>query len=255
MASSPAFLLSPAPLTERTPLMTDNVTPLRPVVDHTAVAEKINAEINYTLYSAFKATRLGGGSAADVVAALEAAAPSVTLRGTYDVGGFRADAEVLVWWHGPSVEDMQAAYRAVVDAADGALEPVWSGFGVHRTAEFNRGHVPAFLAGDAPKDYVCLYPFVRSYEWYLLPDEERREMLRSHGAAARDFGDVLANTVAAFALGDYEWLLSFEADDLIRIVDLMRELRATDARRHVREEIPFFTGPRVAPTELFARYV
>ena len=57
--------------------------------------------------------------------------------------------------------------------------------------------------------------------------------------------DVLANTVSAFALGDYEWLLSFESDNLIRIVDLMRELRATKARLHVREELPFYTGPRV----------
>ena len=64
---------------------------------------------------------------------------------------------------------------------------------------------------------------------------------------ARDFPDVRANTIASFALGDYEWLLAFEADELHRIVDLMRELRASRARMHVREEIPFFTGPRVEP--------
>ena len=55
---------------------------------------------------------------------------------------------------------------------------------------------------------------------------------------------MLSNTVAAFALGDYEWLLAFEADELHRIVDLMRDLRASGARRHVREEIPFYTGRR-----------
>lgn len=235
--------------------MTDNVTPITHFVDHSAVAESINAEVNYTMYAVFTATRLGGGSAAAVVEALDAAPAGVTVRGTYDVAGFRADAEVLVWTHGPDVTDLQSVYRSIIDAADGALQPVWSAVGVHRTAEFNRGHVPAFLAGDAPAGFICLYPFVRSYEWYLLPDDERRTMLRDHGAAAKDFGDVLANTVASFALSDYEWLLSFESDDLVRIVDLMRELRATEARRHVREEIPFFTGPRVDPAELFARYV
>jgi chlorite dismutase len=56
--------------------------------------------------------------------------------------------------------------------------------------------------------------------------------------------------VSAFALGDYEWILAFEADDLHRIVDLMRELRATDARRHVREELPFYTGTRLPLGEL-----
>ena len=89
---------------------------------------------------------------------------------------------------------------------------------------------------------MCVYPFVRSYEWYLLPDEERRDMLREHGMQAHDYSDVRANTVASFALGDYEWILAFEAAKLDRIVDLMRELRASRARRHVREEIPFYTG-------------
>jgi chlorite dismutase len=32
----------------------------------------------------------------------------------------------------------------------------------------------------------------------------------------------------------------------------MRDLRATEARLHVREEIPFFTGPRVPLRELVA---
>jgi chlorite dismutase len=108
------------------------------------------------------------------------------------------------------------------------------------------------MAGEEPRAYLSLYPFVRSYEWYLLPDAERRKMLVDHGMAARGYPDVRANTVPAFSLGDYEWLLAFEADELHRIVDLMRDLRATDARRHVREEIPFFTGPRVALGELIS---
>ena len=50
----------------------------------------------------------------------------------------------------------------------------------------------------------------------------------------------------------YDMPLAFEADELHRIVDLMRDLRATGARRHVREEVPFFTGPRVPLAELVA---
>jgi chlorite dismutase len=69
----------------------------------------------------------------------------------------------------------------------------------------------------------------------------------------RDYADVRANTVASFALGDYEWILAFEADELHRIVDLMRHLRASEARRHVREEIPFYTGSKVTAAELAER--
>ena len=70
---------------------------------------------------------------------------------------------------------------------------------------------------------------------------------------ARDYPDVRANTVASFALGDYEWILAFEADDLYRIVDLMRHLRGSETRRHVREEVPFYTGALASVADLVHR--
>jgi peroxiredoxin len=216
---------------------------------------EINATIRYTMWSVFAADRLPAdraGLAAEVDELFAGlAAKDVVVRGVYDVSGLRADANVMVWWHSPDVESLQEAYHALRRTAlGGYLRPVWSSVGLHRPAEFNKGHVPAFMAGEEPRAYLCLYPFVRSYEWYLLPDDERRGLLVEHGMAAREYPDVRANTVSAFALGDYEWLLAFEADELHRIVDLMRELRATGARRHVREEIPFYTGPRVPVAEL-----
>ncbi|GAA1624501.1 hydrogen peroxide-dependent heme synthase [Georgenia ruanii] len=223
-----------------------------PRIGEGADTEAINAGINYTMWSVF-ATAAPLPADADDRAALVAAAEEavagagVVVRGWYDVAGLRADADLMVWWHAATIEQVQDAYHRLLGSALGAfLQPVWSVVGLHRPAEFNKRHVPAYLAGEEPGGYLCVYPFVRSYEWYLLPDEERRDMLREHGMAAKDYPDVRANTVSAFALGDYEWILAFEANDLHRIVDVMRELRAVGARRHVREEIPFFTGPRVA---------
>ncbi|MCZ9341372.1 chlorite dismutase family protein, partial [Streptomyces sp. TRM76130] len=46
--------------------------------------------------------------------------------------------------------------------------------------------------------------------------------------------------------------LAFEADELHRIVDLMRHLRGSEARLHVREEVPFYTGRRKDLAELVA---
>jgi peroxiredoxin len=177
----------------------------------------------------------------------------VVVRGLYDVAGLRADADFMIWTHAERVEDLQATYRDFRRTSLGrACEPVWSVVALHRPAEFNKSHVPAFIAGEEPGDYLCVYPFVRSLEWYLLPDEERRKMLVEHGMSGREYPDVRANTVPAFALGDYEWILAFEGPDLGRIVELMWKLRYTDARRHVREEVPFFTGPRVGVEQLIA---
>ncbi|MBQ1016136.1 chlorite dismutase family protein, partial [Micromonospora sp. M51] len=150
-----------------------------------------------------------------------------------------------------SSDALQDAYLRLRRTTLGrALTPVWSQMALHRPAEFNKSHIPAFLAGEEARAYICVYPFVRSYEWYLLPDAERREMLAEHGKMARGYPDVRANTVASFALGDYEWMLAFEADELHRIVDLMRDLRASGARRHVREEVPFYTGRRRSVAEI-----
>jgi chlorite dismutase len=222
-------------------------------------ANELNATIRYTMWSVFRLARPFGdeqrGPVAEEVQQLvdELAGKDVVVRGTYDVSGLRADADLMVWWHASTAEALQEAYGRLRRTALGRrLEPVWSQMALHRPAEFNKSHIPAFLAEEEPRRYVSVYPFVRSYEWYLLPDEERRFMLAEHGKMARDYPDVRANTVAAFALGDYEWMLAFEADELHRIVDLMRELRAATARRHVREEVPFYTGVRKPVAELVA---
>jgi chlorite dismutase len=223
-------------------------------------AKDLNETIRYTMWSVFRLRDvLGDADRASeanevekLVEALEA--DDVRVRGIYDVAGLRADADVMVWWHAETADALQDAYHRFRRTTFGArLDPVWSQMALHRPAEFNKSHIPAFLADEEPRAYVCVYPFVRSYEWYLLEDSERRRMLAEHGQQARGYADVRANTVASFALGDYEWMLAFEADELHRIVDLMRDLRASDARRHVREEVPFYTGARVTPAELLAR--
>jgi len=225
-----------------------------------AKARDINDTIRYTLWSVFRLRDvLGdadrGAEAAEVTDLFEKlAADDVVTRGVYDLSGLRADADLLVWWHAATPEQVQDAYNRFRRTAFGRrLDPVWSQLAMHRPAEFNKGHVPAFMADEEARGYICVYPFVRSYEWYLLPDEERRALLAEHGQMGREYADVRANTVASFALGDYEWILAFEADELHRIVDLMRHLRGSATRRHVREEVPFFTGPKVEPVDLLTR--
>ncbi|HEY3546050.1 MAG TPA: hydrogen peroxide-dependent heme synthase [Propionicimonas sp.] len=209
--------------------------------------------LSYTCYAVFSRQQAAPDTVvADTTALLDdLSAAGITVRGLYDVAGMPSSADLLVWMHGPSAAALQEAIRSFErDAFAGTADLVWSGFGVHRQAEFSREHAPAFMLGIEPKTWLTVYPFVRSYEWYLLPEDERRAMLAEHGLMGRDYPQVSANTVAAFALGDYEWLLALEADELTDLVDLMRHLRASDARRHVRLEVPFYTGHRVMPADL-----
>ena len=210
--------------------------------------------VGYTLWAVLRrdgAVPVGGDSTSlsAAVAAVEAA--GVTVRGFYDVSSLRADADLMIWLHGGAPETLQWALRELRRSALlRTLLPTWNAMGVHVDAEFSASHRPAFMGAKDPEAWLTVYPFVRSYEWYILPDEERRAMLADHGRKGGAYPQVLANTVASFALGDYEWILALEAPQLVDLVDLMRHLRQTEARRHVREEVPFYTGRRISVAEI-----
>ena len=242
--------------------MTETPDPQGHIKTNAAKINELNELVRYPMWSVFRLEATFGDddaarkAEADEVESLfaELAADDVIVRGVYDVAGLRHDADLMVWWHAESSDRLQAAYHRLRRTAFGRrLVPVWSQMALHRPAEFNRSHLPAFLADERVHDYVAVYPFVRSYEWYLLDDAERRRLLAEHGKMARGYPDVRANTVPSFALGDYEWILAFEADDLARIVDLMRHLRGSETRRHVREEVPFYTGRRIDVADLLDR--
>jgi chlorite dismutase len=207
----------------------------------------------YTLWAVFRRDPANPASDGGLAPAIERVTTAgITVRGWYDVSGLRADADVMVWLHGEHPEQLQWALRELRrEHPLASLLPTWNAMGVHRDAEFSANHLPSFMRGKEPEAWLTVYPFVRSYEWYLLPDDERRGMLADHGRKGSEFGQVLANTVASFALGDYEWILALEAPELVDLVDLMRHLRQTEARRHVREEIPFYTGRRIAAASVF----
>lgn len=225
-------------------------------VSYGSTAQRTPEEVNtsgkdwFTLYTVFART----GSApqgADVEVEFDELAGSfaeqeIDFRGSYDVSAMRDEADILTWVTGPSAEGLQAAVRRIRRTAMFSNTRIaFSAMGVHRTAEFARSHVPAYALGVPPEDWLVIYPFNRSYDWYLLEPAKRGKMLREHGMLGQEFPSVLANTTSAFALNDWEWLLALEAPKLTDLVDMMRKLRESETRYHVRDEIPFYTGRRL----------
>ena len=164
-------------------------------------ARDLNELIRYTMWAVFTVTDRDFAreeAAAELTDVLDQAkGKGIVTRGCYDLQGMRADADFMLWWVAPTSDELQEMYVNFRRTKLGyASEPVWSAMALHRPAEFNKSHVPAFLAGEEPKNYVCVYPFVRSYEWYLLDDgRAQRKMLAEHGMMAREYPDVRANTV------------------------------------------------------------
>ncbi|MEA2476057.1 MAG: hypothetical protein QOC87_256 [Actinomycetota bacterium] len=189
----------------------------------------------------------------EVVALFDEWSDRVTVRGAYSVQGFRADADLMLWWVARGADDVQDFAIALRRTQLGrALTQTEMFLGLVRPAEFAADHLPAFAQGKDPKKFICVYPFVRTPDWYLLEPSVRGQLLRVHGEAGREYPDVLANTTSAFGLGDYEWILCFEADSPDRIVELIRRLRATEARRYTKVEIPFVSGIRKPVSEVIA---
>ena len=81
--------------------------------------EQLNAQSRYVAYSVYASVdELGDADRAAVASEVrEALAPieakGLVVRGTYDVSAFRADADVMFWWHAPTPELIQEAYAAL----------------------------------------------------------------------------------------------------------------------------------------------
>ena len=213
-------------------------------------AREINEIIDYTCWAVFNRASGMPEDHADLVNEALAKHGDMSVRGWYDVSGTRPNSQVMIWAHGSSFDGMQDALRDITVALNGGpgkhdVEMTWSAFGMHRPAEFNKGNVPAFLAGKPEGEWVCVYPFVRSYDWYVIDPAKRREMLLEHGNIGRANPEIRSSTLAAFGFGDYEWIVSLEADEPWQIVDLMRQMRDSQARLHVRNEYPFHFGHRI----------
>lgn len=225
--------------------------------DYAVDYREVNARENYSLHMVFRRTRPLPDDAEHlgrIKARLEEAMADTVVRGWYDVSGFRADADLMIWALADNPEALQAAYRRVgalgtCHGQQALLEPVWTAMSRHIPAEFNVSHLPACWGGFAPRKYMAVYPFVRSWDWYYLPPARRSAILKEHGMNGADYSDVAISTLAAFALGDWEWTVTLEADKMDRVMGVLRKQREVEARLFVRVDTPFYTGVRVEPWE------
>jgi hydrogen peroxide-dependent heme synthase len=230
---------------------------------------------------------------AEFLHALEARPADLTLRGAYSLEGFRADADLMFWVHGPDLDAIQRLAVALRHTGLGRyLDAVETYVGVVTPARYDPGHQPSFVMGAPAKDFISVYPFVKTTEWYLLPYEKRRDLMAEHGLVGRHYavsrekllafahdgstrngkgaatatapaptatlqeeeegGGVLANTVDSFGLGDYEFILANESDDATELCRMMESLRKVEVRRYTKLDTPIYLGRLRAPADALA---
>ena len=186
------------------------------------------------------------GDAVSFEQAADSAAARVTTY-TYSMIGTRADADLLFWRLASTLEDLEETASMLLRTGLGRWCTIaHSMIGIVRPSSYVKERTPqeeAMFTGERSR-YLIVYPFVKSTEWYLMTEEERRRQMSEHIRVGRRYPMVQQLLAYSFGLDDQEFIVAYETDDLPAFQDLVRDLRATEGRRATVRDTPQLVGVR-----------
>jgi chlorite dismutase len=184
----------------------------------------------------------------EFLATVEELSGEMLLR-SFSLMGLRADADFMLWRIGYDLDAFEAMTSALMRTGLGKyLSISYSYFALSRRSIYVGEHTPGFenrthiIPGEG--EYLFVYPFVKTREWYSLALEERQRMMNEHMQIGRKHYPVKNNTGYCFGIDDYEFILSFEAESPEKFQDLMMELRESEASSYTELDTPIFTCRR-----------
>lgn len=175
---------------------------------------------------------------------------------TYSTVGTRGDVDLLIW---RATEDLDLLTRATAAVNHTSLAPFLTSphhyLAMTRQSIYVTRHQHAGQDGartridpsDAP--YLIVYPFVKTRPWYALDQEERQRIMNVHIKVGHKYPTVKINTTYSFGLDDQEFVVAFEAHNLPDFLDLVMELRGTEASAYTLRDTPTFTCQRMNLSE------
>jgi chlorite dismutase len=158
---------------------------------------------------------------------------------TYSTLGLRKESDFMLWSISDSIEKIQVltskVYTTVLGKYIDASEVYLS---ASRPSVYSNQITPSFMEDAEPLKYNIVYPFIKSREWYLLPFEKRSEMMKEHINVGRKFPQIKLNTSYSYGIGDQDFMLAFETDNLMDFQDLIIKLRETQINKYVVKDTP-----------------
>jgi len=185
---------------------------------------------------------------AELASVLEAWSERMVLT-TYTAVGIRPDMDLMTWRATPDLDLLQQAQTDIFSTALGTyLETSYLYTATTKGSQYTKAAEQAGFRKPRPIDvtpsdkrYFIVYPFVKQRRWYALAPEERGRMMRDHAMIGRKFPGVKLNTAFSFGIDDQEFMTAFETDSVHDFVDLMMEMRATEASAFTERDTPIFT--------------
>ena len=89
--------------------------------------------------------------------------------------------------------------------------------------------------------YLFVYPFTKTRAWYALSKPERQTMMDEHVRVGRKYPSIRLNTTYSYGLDDQEFIVAFEGDNPGDFLDLVMELRESQASGYTLRDTPTFT--------------
>jgi chlorite dismutase len=163
----------------------------------------------------------------------------------YSTIGLRAGTDILLWSLGPSLEALEEKNARVLRSRMGTWMTARHSFlGVIRPSQYVKrptAQEQSLFSGERSK-YLVVYPFTKSADWYLLPQEERQRVMNEHMKVGHRYKEVRQLLANSFGVDDMDFLVAYETDDLALFGELVRELRGTESRRSTVRDTPILTG-------------
>jgi chlorite dismutase len=113
---------------------------------------------------------------------------------------------------------------------------------------YQNPQVTARLYPKLPKaNHVCFYPMDKRRQgddnWYMLPMEDRKKLMYSHGMIGRKYaGKVKQIITGSVGFDDFEWGVTLFADDVLQFKKLVYEMRFDEVSARYGEFGAFFVG-------------
>jgi hydrogen peroxide-dependent heme synthase len=107
--------------------------------------------------------------------------------------------------------------------------------------------------------HICFYPMDKRRQgndnWYMLPMEERRNLMRAHGMTGRKYaGKVVQIITGSVGFDDYEWGVTLFSDDVLQFKKLVYEMRFDEVSARYGEFGSFFVG-NILPKEKVSSFL
>jgi chlorite dismutase len=196
----------------------------------------------------------------EALIARTAAVDGVVLR-TYTLAGTRGDADLMIWLVSENLDHLHRFAAELNATAMGAwLETPYHYFAMTKRSTYVDKHEHAGSEGKGSRlvivpggrKYLFVYPFVKTRAWYRLSQAERQRQMSEHIAMGHKYPTVKINTTYSFGLDDQEFVVAFESDHVADFLDLVQEMRESEASTHTVRDTPSFTCIRCEPDAMLA---